>query len=437
VRIVQVVPGSGGTFYCPNCVRDGNMVRGLRALGHDVTVVPLYLPPETSDPDLATDSPVFYGAVRLYLAEKLPVFRRLPGWAERLLDSPGVLAWAARRAGSTAAAGLEEMTLSVLAGESGRQAAELEKLVSWLREGEKPDVVHISTALLLGLAGRIREALGVPVVCGLQDEDVWVDAMGAEGSRRVWEAMSVRAADVDAFVAVSRHYADAMASRLSLPPGKVRAVHVGVPLEGCDPAEVQTPPVVGYLSRMSESLGLGLLVEAYLRLRKEPGLAGLRLRATGGQVGPDAAFVRGLRAKLEAAGASADAEFLPAFDRESRVRFLRSLSVLSVPVPTGEAFGIHAVESLAVGVPVVLPRAGAFPEIVEATGGGLLCEPGDVDSLTGALRELLLDPARARELGARGRAEVHRRFSAESAAREMSALYESVAGPGGRAEEGS
>ena len=54
MKIVQVVPGSGGTFYCPSCVRDGNMVRGLRALGHDVTVVPLYLPPETSDPDLAT-----------------------------------------------------------------------------------------------------------------------------------------------------------------------------------------------------------------------------------------------------------------------------------------------------------------------------------------------------------------------------------------------
>ncbi len=429
MKVVQIVPGSGGTFYCQNCLRDGHLVRGLRGLGHEITVVPMYLPDQSGDADLSPDSPVFYGAVRMYLGEKLSLFRHLPGWAERLLDSRGLLDWAARRAGSTGADGLADMTLSVLAGENGRQAEELEKLVAWLRENERPDVVHLSNSLLLGLAGRIRAELGVPVVCSLQDEDFWVDAMNDDDSKRVWRAMGERAADVDAFVAVSRYYADRMAAQLELDPGKVHAVPVGIPLDGCEPAEEPpSPPAIGYLSRMSESLGLGLLVDAYLQLRKDPALAGLKLRATGGQVGDDLPFVRGLRARLAAEGAADDAEFPSEFDRDSRIEFLRSLSVLSVPVPGGEAFGMHGVEALAVGVPVVLPRAGAFGELIEATGGGLLCEPGDVSSLTEALRELLLDPARARDMGAQGRGAVQARFSTESAAREMTAFYESVTG---------
>jgi glycosyltransferase involved in cell wall biosynthesis len=66
---------------------------------------------------------------------------------------------------------------------------------------------------------------------------------------------------------------------------------------------------------------------------------------------------------------------------------------------------------MAAGVPVVQPRHAAFPEVLEATGGGILCEPGDPASLAAAIADLLSNPSRAREIGERGRAAVHTRFT--------------------------
>ena len=74
------------------------------------------------------------------------------------------------------------------------------------------------------------------------------------------------------------------------------------------------------------------------------------------------------------------------------------------------------VEALAAGVPVVQPRQGAFPELVDATGGGLLCAAGDPNALADAIEELLLNPSRARALGEAGRQAVFERFSAEAMA---------------------
>jgi glycosyltransferase involved in cell wall biosynthesis len=69
-------------------------------------------------------------------------------------------------------------------------------------------------------------------------------------------------------------------------------------------------------------------------------------------------------------------EFCPNLDRPAKLAFLHSLTVFSVPALYGEAFGLYVIEALAAGVPVVQPRTAAFPELLEATGGGLLCDPG-------------------------------------------------------------
>src|SRR5438876_33858 len=83
--------------------------------------------------------------------------------------------------------------------------------------------------------------------------------------------------------------------------------------------------------------------------------------------------------------------------------FLQGLSAFSVPATYGESFGLYVIEALAAGVPVVQPNHAAFPELIEATGGGVLCEPDDPHALAAALAELLRDPAAARAIGARGR----------------------------------
>lgn len=428
MNILHIVPGSGGEFYCENCLRDTALVRQLRAMGHTVTFVPLYLPLFADAAGLAEDVPVFFGGINVYLQQKVPLFRHTPRWLDRWIDSPWLLRLAAKRAGSTRPQDLGETTLSMLRGEEGRQVKELNRLGEWLREGGRPDVVHLSNALLIGLARRIRQELKVPVVCSLQDEDKWLDAMDPRSSRACWAAIEERAADVDAFVAVSHWFGDAMATRLRQPAAKFHVVYPGVEAEGFRPAPLACdPPVIGFLSRLAPSQGLDLLVAAFIELKRDPRFARLRLRAIGGQVGDDHRFVARLRQQLASAGVAADVEIVPAFDRASRLAFLDSLSVLCVPVPGGEAYGLFVVEAMAAGVPAVEPRAGAFPELL-GEGRGVLYEPVQPGGLVAALGSVLADPDRVREMGRRARQAFLDRFTLERMAMETVRVYETVLG---------
>jgi len=206
MKIVHLIPGSGGTFYCQNCMRDNELIKTLRQLENDVLMVPLYLPLSVETTGVIGDTPVFYGAINIYLKEKIPFYRHVPMWIEKILDSESMLKMAARKSGSTRASGLEEMTMSMLDGENGRQATELDHLIKFFKEDIKPDVVHLSNALLLGLARRLKNDLNIPVVCSLQDENEWIDPMREKYRSQVWAKMAERATDVDAFIAASKYH---------------------------------------------------------------------------------------------------------------------------------------------------------------------------------------------------------------------------------------
>ena len=426
MRIVQIIPGSGGTFYCQNCLRDMDLVRVLQRQGHDVIVVPLYLPLAAGEAAVAS-RPAFYSAVALYVRHIFPRLERLlPAAFWRLLDSMAVLRFAARRAGSTRAAGLGDITISMLQGEQGRQAEELERLVAWLRDdlGSRPDVVVLSNALLLGLVRRIKAELRVPVVCWLQDEHVWADAMLPEESRRVWQVLRERIADADGVVAVSRYYAQRMASVLALGPGRIRTIHIGV-----DPAVsaadlTRTPATLGFVSRLAEGEGFGLFVEAFMELHRDPRFAGVRMKATGGMT--NKAYVCRQQQRLRAAGLDGLAEIAPNAFQENRDAFLASLTLLCSPVPGGEAFGTYVIEAMAAGVPVVEPAAGAYPEIFQEAGCGVLCPSAEAKALAATWAALLSDPVRMADEAQRGRAAVRRHFNLDRMAREVVTYYEEM-----------
>ena len=97
--------------------------------------------------------------------------------------------------------------------------------------------------------------------------------------------------------------------------------------------------------------------------------------------------------------------------------------MFSVPARYGEAFGLYVLEAMAAGVPVVQPRVAAFPELIDATGGGVLCAADNPRALAEAIEDLLLDQAQARALGAAGRRAVFEKFSAAAMARAMAAVY--------------
>ena len=429
MRIIQMTPGSGGSFYCENCLRDNGLVKALGALGHDAVMLPLYLPILGEETDVAATGPVFFGGINVYLQQKSGFFRRAPRWLDRLLDSPGLLRWAARKAGMTRAEDLGATTISMLKGEEGRQAKELDKLVEWLAAAERPDVVYLSNALLVGLARRIKDALGVPVVCMLQGEHTFFDSLAPADREEAWGVARARARDIDVFAASSAYYRDLMCARLELDPEAVPVVYNGIDASGYAPAASPPPaPVVGYMARMCEGGGLDTLVEALLLLEKTGRVPGVRLRAAGGKTADDDAFLHRVVARCAEGGVADRVEILPNLGLSQKVPFLQSLSVLSVPATFGEAFGMYVIEALAAGVPVVQPRHGAYPEILDATGGGLLCEPDDPASLAAALEELLVDTPRARALGAAGRAAVCARFNLETMARGLAGICARLAG---------
>ena len=290
MRIVQLTPGTGN-FYCGTCLRDNALVAALRKQGHDAVLLPMYLPHFVDEESVAEDAPLFFGGINVYLQQKSALFRKTPAWLDRWLDAPALLHRAASRAGMTSARDLGELTLSMLLGEEGRQAKELEKVIAWLsRKENRPDVVSLSNVLLVGLARRIRQALGVPVVCTLQGEDSFLDALPEPD--RCWQALRERAADVSMFVAVSRYYGEVMTQRLGLDPARVTVVYNGINLDGYAPAvagppRLPNPPIIGYLARMHPSKGLGVLVEAFIRLKERKRIPGVRLRIAGGQTFED------------------------------------------------------------------------------------------------------------------------------------------------------
>ncbi|MCE9612249.1 MAG: glycosyltransferase family 4 protein [Chthoniobacter sp.] len=423
MKIVLLTPGTG-SYYCGVCMRDNALAKELIRQGHDAVMLPMYLPLTLDEDAASPDSEIFFGGVNVYLQQKFALFRRTPRWLDRLLNARGLLRLAGKQSGMTATADVGALTLSMLHGEHGHQAKELAKLVEWLR-GHRPDAVWLSTALLVGLARGIKDAIGIPVLASLQGEDSFLDALPEPWRTRAWQAMGERAWDCDACIAPSRYYAELMGRRMRLPADKLRVIPNGVAAEEKASGERQTanaPETIGYLARFIPGKGLGLVVEAFILLKKRGRFPHAKLRCAGAMTADDERYVATLRRKLADAGLAGDAEFLPNVSREEKTAFLHGLTLLSVPASYGEAFGLYLIEAWSAGVPVVQPRCAAFPELVEATGGGILCEPNSAEALANGWETLLTDPAQACAMGARGRAVVASEFSLPRMAERFVAL---------------
>ncbi len=435
MTIIQITPGAG-KMYCGNCLKDNALVAALKKMGQEVLMVPLYLPLTLDEEDQSAGVPIFFSGINVYLQQKSSLFADAPGWFHDLFASRGLLKWAAGKAAKTRAGDLGELTLSMLRGEEGNQARELEELIRWLKTKPKADVICLSNALLLGFVRSLKAELQTPVVCMLQGEDTFLDALPESHRALCWKTLVERAADADLFIAPSNYFGQLMRQRLSLKPERVRVVHNGINLEGFiekvhgSKSDTQRPgATLGYFARMCREKGLDKVVEAYILLRERGKVSDLKL-SIGGSCGPaDEPFVKTLRERLAGAGVLKDAEFHPNLDRAAKLDFMRSLSVFSVPAVYGEAFGLYVIEALAAGVPVVQPRTAAFPEIVEATGGGELCDPNDAQSLADAIEGLLLDRRRAKQLGEAGQRAVSEKFSAEAMAGKTLRIFEELLCP--------
>jgi glycosyltransferase involved in cell wall biosynthesis len=405
-------------MYCGSCLRDNALAAELLKQGHDVTLVPIYTPTLT-DEENVSEHKVFFGGISVYLEQHVPLFRHTPKVLDRLWDSEAALGFIARRSIAVDPQSLAELTISMLRGEDGYQRKELDNLIEWLRTEARPDVVNLPNCLLIALAGPIKRELNLPIYCTLQGEDLFIDGLGEPYRTQSLKLIRSNVEFVDGFLAVSDFYAKRMCSDLGIPESKMHVVPIGINMEGFEKRERNETNqfVVGYFARVAPEKGLHVLAEAYHLLRQRTPDRRVRLEIAGYLAPEHRDYLTEIERKLSDWGYGSEVSYRGVLDRPSKLAFLRGLDVLSVPATYDEPKGMSLLEAMASGVPVVQPRRGSFPEIVERTGGGHLVDHFDAESLARGLFALIESPSLAAELGERGFTGVREHYSVSVMAR--------------------
>ena len=425
MRLAYITAGAAG-MYCGSCIHDNALAAALVRRNADVALIPTYTPLRTDEENVSLDR-VFYGGVNIFLQQQWSFFRRTHRLVDRVLDSPFLIRTLAGFGSSTNARDLGPLTVSILAGEEGNQQKELTRLVAYLQRDFKPDLIELTNAMFVGMARQLKAQLGVPVLCALQGEDLFLDGLVEPHKTQALNILRQRAQDIDAFIAPCAYYQEYMAAYLQVPRTKIHVVPLGLNLTGhgqAAPPPGNGPYKIGYLARICPEKGFHLLVEAFQHLKEQPEFASLRLEAAGYLSAYDKPYFAEQVQKIRRWGLADSFTYHGAVDRREKIRFLCSLHVFSMPSVYADPKGLSVLEALANGIPVVQPDHGAFPELVAATGGGVLVKPDSPKALANQLAALLRDEKRRRQLGQTGQEAVHRRFHADAMAAGTLAVYE-------------
>ena len=424
MNILSITAGAADMF-CGSCLRDNALAAELMARGHRVTLLPVYTPTVTDEPNMSAGRPVFYGGISVYLQQHLAIFRHTPWLLDRLWDAPAVIRRFASGAINVDPRMLGALTVSTLRGESGYQRKEMEKLVHWLAGEPRPDVVNLPNSMLIALAAPIRRTLQRPILMTLQGDDLFLDGLTEPYKSQAIDLIRQQLHEVDLFVSVSEYYTAYMSDYLGIPRSRMRTVPLGVNVaDFARRAPLRRDPfTVGYFARVAPEKGLHNLAEAYRIMRQERGLPSARLVAAGYLGAGHRAYLESVQRKLADSGLGDEFEYVGTVDRAAKVRFLQSLDVLSVPSDYHEPKGLYLLEAMACGVPVVEPNHGAFPELLRHTGGGLLAKSAKPSDIADAILDVWRDPAGATAMGTLGAEGVRRAYTTAHMTDGMLAVY--------------
>jgi glycosyltransferase involved in cell wall biosynthesis len=430
VRILQLTAGAAG-MYCGTCLRDNSLASELMRQGHDVTLVPLYTPTLTDEPNVSQER-IFFGGISVYLEQNWALFRKTPWLLDRLWDSKFALQAAAKRSIPVDPHFLGSMTVSMLEGAHGRLNKEVEKLLEWLESEPRPDVINLPYTLLIGLAEPLKQALGVPICCTLQGEDLFLEGLTEPYKSRALDLIRKNIPHVDCFLAVSDYYAEFMSRYLGIPGHKMEIARVGVNTDGYreHSAKASTSPVatsaksaaifkIGYFARIAPEKGLHVLAEAYRIVRQqEPNCT---LEAAGYMASEHRAYLDGIERQLRQW--DLPFHYRGVLDRTEKIAYLESLHVLSTPTVYADPKGLFVLEGMAAGVPFVQPRHGAFPEMAQRTGGGILVAPEDPESLASGLLELIRNHELRADLARKAHRGVREHYTVAQMADQTAAIF--------------
>ncbi len=417
MKILSLTAGAA-SMYCGSCLRDNALAAELRRMGEDFTLVPVYTPTKTDEPNESTNSPVLFGGISVYLQQSSALFRHAPKFLDRLWDSRWALNAAARRSISVNPKFLGEMTVAMLEGDHGPIAREFSKLEHWFSHEQRPDVVNLPNTLLIAMARAIRHVYTGPIVCTMQGEDLFLGHLSEPYRAQALTLIREQVCHVDAFVSISAEYAGLMAGLLGIPREKIHVVPVGVDPSHFTVAEPAGPFRAGFLARIAPEKGLHLLCDAwrlFVREYDQPA----ELHAAGYLAPEHEAYLRPLR---ETPAFSYHGEL----DLAAKRSFLATLNAFCVPPTYDDPKALYVLEALASAVPVIAPPRMAPREHIDACGGGIVVDHDSPAAIAAALLTFARDRDAARALGRQGRAGVANHRSLRRMAERTMAVYRSL-----------
>lgn len=421
MRITYIVAGAGD-MYCGACARDVNLIHELSARGHDVSVTALYTPLHADEESVLGSAPIFYGGINVLLQQVSSVFRMTPSAVDRIFDSPALLNWASKFAIKTRAEDLGPMTVSVLEGKNGKQKKELARLITYLKDNPGRDVVNITNSMLSWIAVELKSQLNVPVVCTLQGEDGFVNMMPEPYRSRARELMRKNSQLVDVFISPGESYADRMSDFLGVGRDMIKVIRAGINTKTYSNPDIRMkdPFNIGYLSVITPAKGLDILVDAFITLVKHH-KRNVFLRVAGKVLNQE--YFNSIKRRLASEELSPRFQHLGEVDLAGKLAFLKECSVFAVPSRIEESRGMAAMEAMAMGIPVIAPDTGIFPEMMSLTNGGVLFPPQDADALALSIADLMDNPNRADAMGKLGAVGIERHYSAKLMAEETLSVY--------------
>ncbi len=426
MRIACITAGAG-QMYCGSCLRDNALAKALMDAGNDVLLIPAYTPSRTDEINVSMDK-VFLGGVNVYLQQRFGIFRKTPRFIDRLWDLKPLLRLIARMGVSVDPADLGGLTVSMLRGFQGPLRKEITRLVRFLSEDFSPEIINLPNSLLISLAPAIKARMNAPICCTLQGEDLFLEGLGESYRKESLRLIREHAESVDAFIAVSEFGARSMAEYHGIERSKIHVVPLGINFDGFgEISDSRTDPfLIGYLARLTPEKGLHVLCEAYRALRSRKGLPPSQLWAAGYRAPEYKSYLSEIQGKLASWGLSGHFHYHGELDRHEKIEFLKKLSVFSVPETYEDPKGLFLLEAMAAGIPAIQPRRGAFTEVIEKTGGGILVEPDSPEALAEGIFELWNNPGKRSELAVRGYQGVRLHYSAAKMAETALNVYKSL-----------
>ena len=255
------------------------MAQAMKRAGHEVVIMPIYLP--LRQKEFQADTPLFFPATSYYVGQKFFKKKSMPSWLKKLLGAQPLLDIAMSMAGTTTSDGMEDMTLSMIQGEGTTFDDMVREMIDWIVTKERPDVVYISSSMLVGIAKALKQEFEQlkmerppKIVCVAQDEEVWIDGLRKEDAALAWRGIAENLKYADAVITTSLYYKEKMASLFNA----VHVVYPGLEIEKYATEEHPADPTIGFFYRMNKADGLDVLAEVFVMLKQKGTRYWLRIR---------------------------------------------------------------------------------------------------------------------------------------------------------------